>query len=107
MVEMLLQMNLVLNTSDRKPTSTPRQLEFYAKREQRSFSLAYVYTSFGVRLAYGMISVRNPPKEKSLKFLVSSRNFRLFCVQIDNLLVNRLHRREQNSAPFILFHAAL
>lgn len=30
MVEMLLQMNLVLNTSDRKPTSTPRQLEFYA-----------------------------------------------------------------------------
>lgn len=40
MVEMLLQMNLVRNTSDRKPTSTPRQLEFYAKREQRSFSLA-------------------------------------------------------------------
>lgn len=26
-----------------------------------------------------------------------------FCI----LLLNRLHRREQNSAPFILFHAAL
>ena len=40
MVELLLQMKLVLTTSDRKPTSTPRQLEFYAKRKQRSFSLA-------------------------------------------------------------------
>ena len=40
MVEILLKIKPALNTSGRKPTSTPRQLEFYAKREQRSFSLA-------------------------------------------------------------------
>ena len=39
--------------------------EFYVKPEQRSFCSAQNHTSFGVKLAYGVVFSGNPSKEKA------------------------------------------
>ncbi|WP_458010216.1 hypothetical protein [Faecalibacterium prausnitzii] len=45
-------------------------LQFYAKCEQRSFCSAQNPTSFGVKLAYGVVFAGNPSKEKARNFSV-------------------------------------
>jgi len=42
--------------------------EFYVKPEQRSFCSAQNHTSFGVKLAYGVVFAGNPSKEKTRNF---------------------------------------
>ena len=42
--------------------------EFYVKPEQRSFCSAQNHTSFGVKLAYGVVFAGNSPKEKARNF---------------------------------------
>ena len=46
-------------------------LQFYAKCEQRSFCSAQNPTSFGVKLAYGVVFAGNSPKEKARNFSVN------------------------------------
>ena len=43
-------------------------LQFYTKREQRSFCSAQNPASFGVKLAYGVVSAGYPLKEKACNF---------------------------------------
>jgi hypothetical protein len=53
-----------------RSTSIHHTLQFYAKCEQRSFCSAQNHTSFGVKLAYGVVFAGNPSKEKTRNFSV-------------------------------------
>ena len=67
-------------------------LQFYTKREQRSFLFCtkscIVWRKIGVWCSFFWKSI----KRKSPKLLATSRSFRLCFAQIGNLLLNRLHR---------------
>ena len=69
-------------------TPTHHTAHLLAKREQRSFCTAQILASFGVKLAYGVISAGNLVKEKP----EISRIIKKFQAYIGKLLLNRLHR---------------
>ena len=69
-------------------TPTHHTAHLLAKREQRSFCTAQILASFGVKLAYGVISAGNLAKEKP----EISRIIKKFQDYIGKLLLNRLHR---------------
>ena len=69
-------------------TPTHHTAHLLAKREQRSFCTAQILASFGVKLAYGVISAGNLAKEKP----EISRIIKKFQAYIGKLLLNWLHR---------------
>ena len=90
----MLRMNPLFDAALYRSTPIHHTSDSYTKTRTTLFLLCtksyIVWRKIGVWRSFCWKSI----KRKSLKLLVASRSFRLCWLQIGNLLLNRLHRRE-------------